>query len=65
MEASGAVELITGQSRLASAIGLMARQSSVSFDLEANGFHRYPERVCLVQVAVPGQVFLQWSGIPI
>ena len=58
LEALGAVELITSQSRLASAIGLMARQSSVAFDLEANGFHRYPERVCLLQVSVPGQVFL-------
>ena len=36
----------------------MARQPSVAFDLESNGFHRYPERVCLVQVAVPGRVFL-------
>ena len=58
MKASGAFELITDQLRLAGAIGLMAGQSSLAFDLEANGFHRYPERVCLLQVSVPGQVFL-------
>ena len=54
----GAVELITAQSRFAGVAVLLARQSSLAFDLESNGFHRYPERVCLLQVSVPGQVFL-------
>ena len=27
-------------------------------DLESNGFHRYPERVCLIQLAVADEIFL-------
>ena len=34
------------------------KQPRVALDLESNGFHRYPERVCLVQVAVAGGVYL-------
>ena len=34
------------------------KQPRVSLDLESNGFHRYPERVCLVQVAVADDIYL-------
>ena len=30
----------------------------VALDIESNGFHRYPERVCLVQLATGGNIFL-------
>ena len=30
----------------------------MALDLEANGFHRYPERICLLQLAWPDSVFL-------
>ena len=30
----------------------------VSFDIESNGFYHYPERVCLIQLAVKNQIFL-------
>ena len=30
----------------------------IAFDLESNGFFRYPERICLVQIAIPGRVFI-------
>ena len=34
-------------------------QPRIALDLETNGFFRYPERVCLIQIAIPdGQVFL-------
>ena len=34
-------------------------QPRIALDLETNGFFRYPERVCLIQVATPtGRVFL-------
>lgn len=34
-------------------------QPHIALDLETNGFFRYPERVCLIQIAIPdGQVFL-------
>lgn len=37
----------------------LQKQPRIALDLETNGFFRYPERVCLIQVAIPdGQVFL-------
>ena len=33
-------------------------ESSVALDIESNGFHRYPERICLVQLATGGDAFL-------
>ncbi len=37
----------------------LRKQPRIALDLETNGFFRYPERVCLVQIATPaGQVFL-------
>ena len=30
----------------------------VALDLESNGFHRYPERVCLIQLAVADEIYL-------
>ena len=33
-------------------------QLRISFDLESNGFFRYPEQVCLAQLAIPGHIFL-------
>ena len=39
---------------MSSALG----ESCVALDIESNGFHRYPERVCLVQLATGGDIFL-------
>ena len=33
-------------------------ESCVALDIESNGFHRYPERICLVQLATGGDIFL-------
>ena len=33
-------------------------EPSVALDIESNGFHRYPERICLVQLATGGDTFL-------
>ena len=51
-------ELVTTQSQLEAAIELALKQSRVAVDLESNGFYRYPERVCLVQLAVGPSVYL-------
>jgi len=41
---------------------LMAKQVSnesiIALDLEANGMHRYPERVCLIQLAIPNNIYI-------
>ena len=34
------------------------KEPRVALDLESNSFHRYPERVCLVQLAVANDVYL-------
>lgn len=34
------------------------RERHVAFDLEANGFYHYPEKVCLLQLGIPGKVYL-------
>ncbi len=51
-------ELVKTQSQLEAAIELALKQSRVAVDLESNGFYRYPERVCLVQLAVGPSVYL-------
>ena len=53
-----AVELVDSNHRLAEVVQSAARLTRVAFDLEANGFHRYPERICLIQLALPGASYL-------
>ncbi len=48
----GAGETITDAARLHAVVDSASRHDRVAVDLESNGFHRYPERVCLVQIAV-------------
>lgn len=47
------VELVDTEAAWRSAASELRRASSVAIDLEADGFHRYPERVALVQIALP------------
>ena len=37
---------------------LIQKNEFVSFDLEANGLHRYPEKVCLLQFATDKNIYL-------
>jgi ribonuclease D len=40
-------------------VNTLRAQPRIALDLETNGFFRYPERVCLIQIATPaGRVFL-------
>ena len=52
------VEMVTTSARLGEVTEGASRQPRVVLDLESNGFHRYPERICLFQLAVEGSVFL-------
>ena len=56
--AADAIEIVTTGPRLAEVVEAASRQKRVAVDLESNGFHRYPERVCLVQLATPDSVWL-------
>lgn len=51
-----AVEVVTTGARLAAVVESAIRQPRVAVDLESNGFFRYPERVCLVQLATQDAV---------
>ena len=54
---AGVGEAITATSRLEAVVDSASPQARVAVDLESNGFHRYPERVCLVQLAVGDAVY--------
>ena len=53
-----AVEVVTAGPRLAAVCDSAMRQPRVAVDLESNGFYRYPERVCLVQLATSEDVHI-------
>lgn len=52
------IELVSSDSHLAATIDQLSRVSRVAVDIESNGFFRYPERVCLVQLAAADSAFL-------
>ena len=51
-------EMVTSQSRFDHAITQLARAPRIAVDTESDGFHRYPERVCLIQLADKNAVYL-------
>ena len=51
-------EIITDDSRLKAVVGSALKYPSAALDLESNGFHRYPERICLVQLAFADGIYL-------
>lgn len=51
-------ERITTRARLEEVVESAQRQPRVAVDLESNNFHRYPERVCLVQLATSDAVYI-------
>jgi ribonuclease D len=51
-------ELILSNNRLAEIADVITRQPSIGLDLEGNGRHRYPESVCLVQISIPGSIYI-------
>jgi ribonuclease D len=54
---AGVGETITTAPRLEAVVESASRHARVAVDLESNGFHRYPERVCLVQLAAGDAVY--------
>ena len=51
-------ELVTDRDRLARAVKAALREPVIAIDTEANGYHRYPERVCLIQLATPKRLYV-------
>ena len=52
------IEFVTGESRLAEVVDHISRAPRVAVDIESNGFFRYHERVCLVQLASAETAFI-------
>ena len=51
-------EIVTTGQRLDEIVAAGSQHPRVAIDIESNGFFRYPERVCLIQLAVGDSVFL-------
>ena len=51
-------ELVTSTSRLVALARSLRKQPAVAFDLESNGLHRYPEHICLVQLATESESYI-------
>ena len=54
----GQIELVETESRLAEVVARVSKAAPVAVDLESNGFFRYHERVCLVQLSSADTAFL-------
>ena len=51
-------ELITDENRFRRVVERIAGEPRIGFDLESNGFFRYPERICLIQLSTSGSFYL-------
>jgi len=52
------VEIISQSGRLDAAIQEMANSRAIALDIESNSLHRYPEQLCLIQIATPYKVYI-------
>ena len=51
-------ELVTDGDRFKRIMEQASGERRIGFDLESNGFFRYPERICLIQLLTSGRVYL-------
>ncbi len=49
---------VVSQVGLEQVIQQISGETRIGIDLESNGFFRYPERICLVQISAANQIFL-------
>lgn len=52
------VEIITHPAQLDDAVQAMACEPAIALDTESNSRHRYPEQLCLIQIATRHSVYL-------
>ena len=57
-KSSIAFELLTTSDQVSELARTLSHEDSIAIDTESNSRHRYPERVCLVQVATSSSVYL-------
>ena len=51
-------DLVADEAGFRRAMAEISRARRIGLDLESNGFFRYPEQVCLVQISTPRDVFV-------
>ena len=52
------IELLTTSGQVSDLAHILLQEPYIAIDTESNSRHRYPERVCLVQVATNNKVYL-------
>lgn len=52
------VPLLTGPAELAGLVAVLQREPSIALDTEATGYHRYHERICLIQLSTHERTWL-------
>lgn len=52
------VEIISEPGKLGDVVGEIGKSGVIALDIESNSRHRYPEQLCLIQLAVPGKVYI-------
>ena len=57
-ESSIAFEFLTTSDQVSDLARILSHEGCIAVDTESNSRHRYPERVCLVQVATNSKVYL-------
>ena len=57
-DSSMPIELLTSSGQVSDLANILFQESCIAIDTESNSRHRYPERVCLVQVASHSKVYL-------
>lgn len=50
--------LVNSQETLSHMLAALKKQSSIAIDTESNSLHAYQERVCLIQISIPGSDYL-------
>ncbi|MFC1909019.1 ribonuclease D [Chloroflexota bacterium] len=52
------IEIVSRLKQLNNAVQELGTSRSIAIDTEANSRHRYPEQLCLIQLATPDKIFL-------
>ena len=52
------MDIIDDAEGLAALVERLSREQCIVIDTESNGFHRFPDRVCLVQIGVRGRAWV-------
>lgn len=58
MKNSYSIEIVDSNKKLVNIIERVYQENFVAVDIESNGLHRFKEQICLIQLAISGNVFI-------